>query len=159
MGDSEDRKLNLKDRKINEKSSTRSGTNSSVGFDWLWFDLLPASRLFLAWDIFRPEDLAECSSETSADLQRTARHYIWQGRLLQGIWFLFIRRISKFRMLQEGVSRNVNASPVIGRGGPLGCETSRLKHFLDNRLPDGDEVNLTHRLHFIARKIHGTHFC
>jgi hypothetical protein len=30
--------------------------------------------------------------------------------------------------------------PVTGRRGPLGCETSRLPHFLDNRLTDGGEV-------------------
>jgi hypothetical protein len=30
-----------------------------------------------------------------------------------------------------------NAIPVTGRGGPLGCEMSRLPHFLDNRLTDG----------------------
>jgi hypothetical protein len=35
---------------------------------------------------------------------------------------------------------------VTGRGGPQGCETSRLPHFLDNRLTDGGEVvSLTHR--------------
>jgi hypothetical protein len=31
------------------------------------------------------------------------------------------------------------AIPVTGRGGPWGCETSRLLHFLDNRLTVGDE--------------------
>jgi hypothetical protein len=30
--------------------------------------------------------------------------------------------------------------PVTNRGGPYGCETSRLPHFLDNRLTDGSEV-------------------
>jgi hypothetical protein len=30
--------------------------------------------------------------------------------------------------------------PVTGRGGPHGCETSKLPHFLDNRLTDGGEV-------------------
>jgi hypothetical protein len=30
--------------------------------------------------------------------------------------------------------------PVIGRGGPYGCETLRLPHFLDNRLTDVGEV-------------------
>jgi hypothetical protein len=39
------------------------------------------------------------------------------------------------------------ASPVTGRGGPSGCETSRLPHILDNRPP------------FNPRKIPGTHFC
>jgi hypothetical protein len=38
------------------------------------------------------------------------------------------------------------AIPVTGRGGPQGSETSRLPHFLDNRLTDGgDVVNLTRR--------------
>jgi hypothetical protein len=32
------------------------------------------------------------------------------------------------------------AIPVTGRTGPLGCETSRLPHFLQNRLIDGREV-------------------
>jgi hypothetical protein len=32
------------------------------------------------------------------------------------------------------------AIPVTIRGDPQGCETSRLLHFLGNRLTDGDEV-------------------
>jgi hypothetical protein len=53
------------------------------------------------------------------------------------------------------------AIPVTGRGGPYGCETSMLPHFLDNRLKDGGEiVSLTRRPLFVAhRKIPGTHFC
>jgi hypothetical protein len=36
--------------------------------------------------------------------------------------------------------------PVTGRDGPYVCETSRLPHFLDNRLTDGGEVvSLTRR--------------
>jgi hypothetical protein len=31
-------------------------------------------------------------------------------------------------------------TPVPGRGGPLGCETSRRPHFLENRLTDDGEV-------------------
>jgi hypothetical protein len=30
--------------------------------------------------------------------------------------------------------------PVTGHGGPYGCETSRLPHFLDSWLTDGGEV-------------------
>jgi hypothetical protein len=52
------------------------------------------------------------------------------------------------------------AIPVTGHGGRLGCETSGLPHFLDNRLIDGGEaVCLTTRPPFTTRKIPGTHFC
>jgi hypothetical protein len=48
---------------------------------------------------------------------------------------------------------------VTGHGGPLGCETYRLPHFLENRLTDGGEcVSLTRRPPFTPRKIPGTHF-
>jgi hypothetical protein len=33
------------------------------------------------------------------------------------------------------------AIPVTGRGGPLGCETSRLPHFLYNRFTHGGELS------------------
>jgi hypothetical protein len=56
--------------------------------------------------------------------------------------------------------RNGKAIPVTGHGGPKGCETSRLPHFLDNRLTDGAEVvSLTRRPPFTPRNIPGTHFC
>jgi hypothetical protein len=38
-------------------------------------------------------------------------------------------------------------------------KTSRLSHFLDNRLTDGGEVSLTHRPVFTPKNIPGTHFC
>jgi hypothetical protein len=48
--------------------------------------------------------------------------------------------------------------PVIGRRGPQSCETSRLPHFLDNRITDdGEVVSLTRRPPFNPRKIPGTH--
>jgi hypothetical protein len=38
------------------------------------------------------------------------------------------------------------AIPVTGRGGPEGCETSRLSHILENRLTNGSEaISLTRR--------------
>jgi hypothetical protein len=56
--------------------------------------------------------------------------------------------------------KNGKAIPVTGRGGPNGCEKSRLPHFLDDRLRDGAEVvSLTRRPPFALRKISGTHFC
>jgi hypothetical protein len=52
------------------------------------------------------------------------------------------------------------AIPATGRGGPYGCEMSRLPHFPDNQLTDcGEAVNLTHRPPFTPGKISGTHFC
>jgi hypothetical protein len=52
------------------------------------------------------------------------------------------------------------ASPVTGCGGPQGCETSRLPHFLDNRLTDGGEIaSHTRRPSFTPRNIPGTPFC
>jgi hypothetical protein len=60
------------------------------------------------------------------------------------------------------VKKKVTAIPVTGRGGPEGCETSRLPHFLDNRITDsGEVVSLTRRPSalYLPRKIPGTHFC
>jgi hypothetical protein len=45
------------------------------------------------------------------------------------------------------------AISVTGRGSPWGCETSRLPHFLDNRLIDGGEfVSLTRRPPFTPQE-------
>jgi hypothetical protein len=50
-------------------------------------------------------------------------------------------------------------TPVVGHGDPYYYETSRLPHFVDNRLTDGCEiVSLTSRPPFSHRKIPGTHF-
>jgi hypothetical protein len=50
--------------------------------------------------------------------------------------------------------------PATGLGGRQGFETSRLPHFLDNRLRDsGEVVSLTCRPLSNPRKILGTHFC
>jgi hypothetical protein len=53
----------------------------------------------------------------------------------------------------EKVKKIGKAIPVTGRGSPLGCETSRLPHFLDNRLTDGGEVRFTRRPPFTPRKM------
>jgi hypothetical protein len=45
------------------------------------------------------------------------------------------------------------AIPVTGRGGPYGCERSRLPCFLDSRLTDGGEVvSLTRRPPFTPQE-------
>jgi hypothetical protein len=49
---------------------------------------------------------------------------------------------------------------VTVRGGPYGCEASRLTHFLDNPLTDGGEVvSLTRRPPFTPKEVSGTHSC
>jgi hypothetical protein len=66
------------------------------------------------------------------------------------------------RVLKPGFwfAYEVKANPLTDLGGPQGCETSRLPHFLDNRLTEGGEVvSLTRRPPFTPRKIPGTHFC
>jgi hypothetical protein len=78
---------------------------------------------------------------------------------LQG-WWQYVT--SGIVVLGKGKGRKGKgqAIPVTGCGGPQGCETSRLPHFLDCRLTDGGEVfSLTCRLLFTPRKITGTHFC
>jgi hypothetical protein len=43
--------------------------------------------------------------------------------------------------------------PVTGRGGPYGCETSRLPHFLHSRFTDGGKVvRLTRRPPFTPQE-------
>jgi hypothetical protein len=55
--------------------------------------------------------------------------------------------------------RKSKAILVAGCGGPQGSETSRLPHFLDNRLTDaGKFVNPKRRPSFTPRKIPGTRF-
>jgi hypothetical protein len=55
--------------------------------------------------------------------------------------------------------KTCNAIIVTGRGGPYGCETSRLPRFLDNQLTGvGEVVSGTLRTPFTRRKIPGTHF-
>jgi hypothetical protein len=77
--------------------------------------------------------------------------------------FIFVQR---WRMNYFRISNQINKGKsktllVKGRGGPEGCETSRLPHFLDNRLTDGGEViSLTRRQAALypPRKIPSTHF-
>jgi hypothetical protein len=61
----------------------------------------------------------------------------------------------------SGQQSNIKiAIPVTGHGGPLGCETWKLPHFLGNRLTDGGEVvSLTCWPPFTLRKNPGTHIC
>jgi hypothetical protein len=55
--------------------------------------------------------------------------------------------------LSRGKEVKGKAIPVTGRGGPQGCMTSRLPHFLHNRLTDGGEVvSLTRRPPFTRQE-------
>jgi hypothetical protein len=45
------------------------------------------------------------------------------------------------QVLLKGIQcKKIKAIPLTGSGDPYGCETSRLPHFLDNRLTDGGKV-------------------
>jgi hypothetical protein len=70
--------------------------------------------------------------------------------------------MDKIWIIKENLSylQYGKAIPVTSHGGPQGCETSRLPHFLDNWLTDGGKgVSLMRLLPFIPMKIHGIHFC
>jgi hypothetical protein len=41
---------------------------------------------------------------------------------------------------EVGQKHYIKFIPVTGRRGPYGCETSRLPHFINNRLTDGGEI-------------------
>jgi hypothetical protein len=47
---------------------------------------------------------------------------------------------SKYKVQRVATLRGKKGIPVTSRGGPCGCETSRLPHLLDKRLADGGEV-------------------
>jgi hypothetical protein len=48
--------------------------------------------------------------------------------------------LRSFSQTLRAKNRLVKSIPVTGNGGPQGCETSRLPHFLNNRLTDDGEV-------------------
>jgi hypothetical protein len=57
-------------------------------------------------------------------------------------------------VIRSYIVRVCRAIPVTGRGGPQGCETSRLPRFLDNPLADdGKVISLTLRPACTSRKI------
>jgi hypothetical protein len=54
----------------------------------------------------------------------------------------------------HGKEKECKFIPVAGHGGQYGSDTSRLPHFLENRLTDGSEVvSLKPRSPFTSRKI------
>jgi hypothetical protein len=66
---------------------------------------------------------------------------------------------SKGRPVHMFLDGEGKAIPVTGHEGLKGCETSRLPHFLYNRLTDGREIVIpTRRPPFTPREILGTHF-
>jgi hypothetical protein len=93
----------------------------------------------------------------------------WTGRLvkvliylhtlirLQGVlnkhrdYFIFITiNVTIYLTVKKFKGKTI---PVTDCGGPLGCETSRLPHFLDNWLADdGEVVRLTRRPPFTPTK-------
>jgi hypothetical protein len=107
---------------------------------------------------------AVCSSETSGNVYWTTRHHIPEDSTLHGL-FCDVLKSNINNYDGESVNRSQKdkkrkAIPVTDRRDPYGCETSKLPHFLDNRLTDGGEVfSLMHWPPLTPRKIPGTHFC
>jgi hypothetical protein len=67
---------------------------------------------------------------------------------------------SSSKALVQHNNKEGKAIPVRSPGGPQGCKTSRLPHFLENRLTDSNEVvSLTRRPLFIPRNIPDTYSC
>jgi hypothetical protein len=55
--------------------------------------------------------------------------------------------------LHQSVTKLAKVIPVTGRGTPQDCESSRLPHFLENRLKDGGKVDgLTGRPSFTPQE-------
>jgi hypothetical protein len=68
-------------------------------------------------------------------------------------WSVKLREEHRLTMFENRVKGKGKSIPVTGRGGPQGCETSRLPHFLDNRLTDGGKVvGLTRRPNFTPQE-------
>jgi hypothetical protein len=68
------------------------------------------------------------------------------------IWLGLERHLIQLFLPTFYIEVKGEAIPVTDRGGPYSCDTSRLSHFLDNRLTDGGDVSLTRRPPFIPRK-------
>jgi hypothetical protein len=92
-------------------------------------------------------------TETQKDETVTQKRRVCEYTIA-GIFRFIFDLLTRCNFLPE-----VKAIPVTGHGGPYGCETSMLPHFLDNRITDGGEVvSLTLRPPFTPRKIPGSHF-
>jgi hypothetical protein len=77
--------------------------------------------------------------------------YFYNVKLKNAIHFISCKRESF--QLSDLKSKKGKAIPVTDRGGPEGCEWSRLPHFLESRLTDdGDVVNLTRRTPFTPQE-------
>jgi hypothetical protein len=77
-----------------------------------------------------------------------------QGRINWGTEKQLLHRAGVFivKQLDKKIKKG-KAVHVTGQGDPWGCETSRLPHFLDNRLTDGGEVvSLTRRPSFTPQE-------
>jgi hypothetical protein len=72
---------------------------------------------------------------------------------------IVLTRLGSRALFVSCVKAKAKTILVRGRGGPQGCETSRLRHFLDSRLADGGKgSSLTRRSPFTPRKIPGYYF-
>jgi hypothetical protein len=95
-----------------------------------WQNAIPGKRI----GCYRPVEQPPRSWHLSS-----LRRFLW-GHLKS---VAYANNLRTGELLNECVheeAKKGKAIPVTGRGGPQGCETSRLPHFLDNRLTDGSEV-------------------
>jgi hypothetical protein len=85
----------------------------------------------------------------------SAIHNLFKGAYPISGAITLLSACSKMLKVKKG-----KAIPLTGHEGPYGCETSRLPHYLGNRLTYGGEVvSLTRRPPITPRKIPDTHFC
>jgi hypothetical protein len=97
--------------------------------------------------------MSQARNQPEAGSWRERRHFPPKRRLIFNRLDGIISQKIKLFCTAKVKETKGKAIPVTGRGGPEDCETSRLPHFLDNRLTDGSKVvRLTCRLLFTPQE-------
>jgi hypothetical protein len=91
---------------------------------------------YLAWEVSNSITSSQTLSHVSMDIVSIILETVSET------WLLIVYGKAKGK-----------AIPVTGHGGPLGCETLRVPHYLDDRLTDGCKVvSLTRQLPFTPQE-------